>query len=98
MTRIGYLSLFTALASLPVVWADDPVVFRSDVALVRVDAQVVDRDNRTITGLGPRDFVLRESGKPQTIQAVDAEKSTLTVDHQTGESTFTVTKDARISL
>ena len=34
MTRIGYLSLFATLASLPVDWADDPVVFRSDVALV----------------------------------------------------------------
>jgi VWFA-related protein len=74
MTRSGYLSLLAALASLPVVWADDPVVFRSDVALVRVDAQVVNRDNRPITGLGLRDFVLRESGKAQTIQAVDAEK------------------------
>src|SRR5579864_1383110 len=74
MTRVGSLSLFAALGSLAVVWADDPVVFRSDVALVRVDAQVVDRDNRPIAGLGPRDFVLRESGRPQTIQAVDSEK------------------------
>ena len=42
---------------------DAPVVFRSDVALVRVDTQVVDRDNRPITGLRVEDFVLRENGK-----------------------------------
>lgn len=43
------------------------VVFRSDVSLVRVDAQVVDRDNRAITGLRAGDFVLREEGQPQKI-------------------------------
>ena len=45
----------------------DDVVFRSDVSLVRVDAQVVDRDNRAVTGLADGDFVLREEGRPQTI-------------------------------
>lgn len=54
-------------------WADDPVVFRSDVALVRVEAQVVDRSNRPIPGLGPQDFVLRENGAVQKIQSVDSE-------------------------
>lgn len=54
--------------------ADDAVVFRSGVSLVRVDAQVVDRGNRVITGLGPQDFLLREQGRPQTIQGVDNEK------------------------
>ena len=48
--------------------ADSPVVFRSDVSLVRVDAQVIDRDNRPITGLRPEDFVLREEGRPQPIR------------------------------
>ncbi len=48
--------------------ADSAVVFRSDVSLVRVDAQVIDRDNRTITGLRPEDFVLREEGRPQQIR------------------------------
>jgi VWFA-related protein len=49
-------------------WAADPdVVFRSDVSLVRVDAQVVDRDNRAITGLRAEDFALREQGRPQKI-------------------------------
>src|ERR1700730_9525111 len=47
--------------------ADDDVVFKSDVSLVRVDAQVVDRDNRAITGLRVTDFVLREEGKTQPI-------------------------------
>jgi hypothetical protein len=41
---------------------DENVVFKSDVALVRVDAQVLDRDNRAITGLRQQDFILRENG------------------------------------
>jgi len=48
--------------------AGDDVVFRSDVSLVRVDTQVLDRDNRTITGLRAADFVLRENGQPQQIR------------------------------
>src|SRR3982751_6581977 len=50
----------------PAAWAD--VTFRSDVSLVRVDAQVVDRDNRAITGLTANDFILLESGKQQDIK------------------------------
>jgi len=60
-------------AVVSVAWADDPVVFRSDVSLIRVDAQVVDRENRAITGLGIGDFVLRDQGIPQKIQSVDSE-------------------------
>lgn len=48
--------------------AEGDVVFRSDVSLVRVDAQVLDRDNRAITGLSSKDFVLREEGRPQEIR------------------------------
>jgi VWFA-related protein len=48
--------------------ADEPVVFKSDVSLVRVDTQVLDRDNRAITGLVAEDFVLREEGRPQPIR------------------------------
>ena len=74
MARNGFLFFFgAALLAMPVVRADEPVVFRSDVSLVRVDAQVVDRDHRVITGLGPRDFVLREQGRPQPVQSVDSE-------------------------
>ena len=54
-------------------YADDSVVFRSDVSLVRVDAQVVDRDNRAITGLTTRDFLLREQGRAVAVQSVDTE-------------------------
>jgi VWFA-related protein len=68
----GIVALFFAVGGL--VRADDPVVFRSDVALIRVEAQVVDRDNRAITGLGPQDFILREGGMPQKVQSVDSEK------------------------
>ncbi|HUS08457.1 MAG TPA: VWA domain-containing protein [Bryobacteraceae bacterium] len=48
--------------------AEGDVVFRSDVALARVDAQVVDRDNRAITGLRAEDFILRENGQPREIR------------------------------
>src|SRR6185369_6221770 len=48
--------------------ADPSVTFRSDVSLVRVDAQVVDRENRPITGLRVEDFVLREEGKQLEIR------------------------------
>jgi VWFA-related protein len=68
MIRTVYV-LFFALASaglLPA--ADSDVVFRSQVSLVRVDAQVIDRDNRPITGLRPEDFVLREEGRPLQIR------------------------------
>lgn len=41
---------------------DTTIVFRSDVALVRVDAQVLDHDNRAVTGLRAEDFVLRQDG------------------------------------
>ncbi len=47
---------------------EQQVVFRSDVSLVRVDAQVVDRNNRGITGLKATDFVLRDEGKTQEIR------------------------------
>jgi VWFA-related protein len=43
-------------------------VFRSDVSLVRVDAQVVDRNNRAITGLRADDFILKEEGQPREIR------------------------------
>ncbi len=53
---------------------EDEVVFRSDVSLVRVDTQVVDRDNRAITGLRAEDFVLREQGRQQPIRNFTSEK------------------------
>ena len=46
---------------------------KTDVSLVRVDAQVVDRDNRAITGLRITDFVLREEGRPQQIRSFASE-------------------------
>jgi VWFA-related protein len=54
--------------------ADSSVTFRSDVSLVRVDAQVVDQQNRSITGLRVEDFVLREDGKQLEIRNFVAEK------------------------
>ena len=71
MSRAVYFCLFASLVW--IAWADDSVVFRSDVSLVRVEAQVLDRSNRQIPGLGPQDFVVRDAGRPQKIQSVDAE-------------------------
>lgn len=58
---------------------DKDVVFRSDVSLVRVDAQVVDRDNRAITGLRAEDFILREGGKVQPVRNFESENMPLDV-------------------
>ena len=62
------LLLLTGIVRYAPAAAEDEVVFRSDVSLVRVDAQVLGRDNRTITGLRADDFVLREEGRPQPIR------------------------------
>jgi VWFA-related protein len=61
-------SLLAGATLLPCLAADDPVIFRSDVSLVRVDAQVLDRDNRTITGLRLEDFLLTENGQRREIR------------------------------
>lgn len=68
MTRTAYL-LAAALAGSVLVLADEgKVVFRSDVSLARVDAQVVDRNNRAITGLRAEDFILREEGHTREVR------------------------------
>src|SRR5438445_7140199 len=67
MRRFYILMLALAGGLLPL-RADDEVVFHSDVSLVRVDTQVLDRDNRAITGLNVEDFILLENGKPQEIR------------------------------
>ena len=64
---VSLLQLALLGSLVPAVLAQD-VTFHSDVSLVRVDAQVVDRDNRAITGLTAQDFVLLESGKQQEIK------------------------------
>lgn len=75
MTSTMFVPLVLALAAVPLC-ADtgDEVVFRSDVSLVRVDAQVLDHDNRAITGLRPEDFILRDDGKPQPIRSFAREE------------------------
>jgi VWFA-related protein len=62
------------LAAVSVFAADTDPVFRSDVVLVRVDAQVVDRDNRAITGLQIDDFVLKQAGKVREIRNFEREE------------------------
>ncbi|MBV8816772.1 MAG: VWA domain-containing protein [Acidobacteriaceae bacterium] len=63
------LCLFATLGVLSAAAADDDnVVFRSDVSLVRVDVQVLDRNNRAVTGLRAEDFVLRDQGRVQAIK------------------------------
>ncbi len=69
MTRSAYV-LAAALASgvFAAGQQESPIVFRSDVSLARVDAQVVDRNNRAITGLRAGDFVLRDEGREREIR------------------------------
>jgi VWFA-related protein len=65
--RISILALVMAVVGL--LWAGDgDVVFRSDVSLVRVDAQVLDRDNRAVTGLRAEDFILLDEGRARQIR------------------------------
>lgn len=72
--RLIWAFLLTAAWLMPAGGPATPdVVFRSDVALVRVDTRVVDRDNRTITGLGPDDFILLEDGQRQQIRNFSSE-------------------------
>jgi VWFA-related protein len=57
----------------------DNVTFRSDVSLVRVDTQVLDRDNRAISGLKQSDFVIRDEGHVQPIRNFARENMPLDV-------------------
>ena len=68
MFRTASLLLVAVAGQVLLPAADNDVVFRSDVSLVRVDAQVLDRDNRAVSGLRAEDFVLREEGQPQQIR------------------------------
>jgi VWFA-related protein len=80
MTRFGCLFLITVSCAGLLANADDTnVVFRSDVSLFRVDAQVVDRDNRALTGLRVDDFILREEGRIQQIRNFASEDMPLDV-------------------
>ena len=81
MTRPHYLLLLVLAGGglFPALPDDTDVVFRSDVSLVRVDVQVLDRDNRAITGLRAEDFLLREEGRPQPIRNFASEDMPLDV-------------------
>lgn len=57
-----------ALLMAGVAGAQDEVVFRSDTTLVRVDVQVLDRDNRPVTGLEREAFLFREQGQQRAIK------------------------------
>ncbi|MGE5570059.1 MAG: VWA domain-containing protein [Rhodospirillales bacterium] len=60
-------SLVLAFSAACLPGAGDDFVFRTDVSLVRVDAHVLDRDSRTLSGLGPEDFVLIDNGRRREI-------------------------------
>jgi VWFA-related protein len=74
MKHVWPFPLFVLAGGLALASGDEPVVFRSDVSLVRVDAQVLDRNNRAITGLHAADFVVREDGQPQPIRNFASEE------------------------
>jgi VWFA-related protein len=73
LSRSGLCLLLALTVGVPASAEDDNLVFKSDVSLVRVDAQVVDRNNRAITGLQREDFVLIEDGKRQEIRNFESE-------------------------
>lgn len=79
MTRRALLPILAALTAGVLPAAEEPIVFRSEVALARVDAQVVDRNNRPITGLRQEDFVLVVDGKAQEIRNFASEDMPLDV-------------------
>jgi hypothetical protein len=79
MSRTPWLLLLLVAGVCLLPAADDDVVFHSDVSLVRVDAQVLDRDNRAITGLRSSDFVLRDEGKVQEIKNFASESMPIDV-------------------
>src|ERR1041385_9386221 len=68
MTRKAFPFIICCCAGAIAALAADETVFRSDVSLVRVDTQVMDRDNRAITGLRAEDFVLRDEGRVQPMR------------------------------
>ena len=72
VSHVRSFALFVLSACL-LAAAEDDLVFRSDVSLVRVDTQVVDRNNRAVTGLTAEDFVVRENGQAQKISAFGSE-------------------------
>jgi VWFA-related protein len=51
-----------------------PPAIRVSVRLVLADAVVTDRDGKTVTGLGARDFTVQEDGKPQKVTLVSFEE------------------------
>jgi VWFA-related protein len=79
MARKNCLLPFFLTAGLLTAAPDDVAVFKSDVALVRVDAQVLDRDNRAVTGLHATDFELRDEGRVQPIRNFASEEMPIDV-------------------
>lgn len=79
MIRWGCLLSLVCVCAGPLAADDEKIVFRSDVALMRVDARVVDRGNRTITGLARGDFILRDDGHKQEIRNFGSEDMPLDV-------------------
>jgi TonB family protein len=51
--------------------------FRFTTSLVVVDAFVLDKNGKTVEGLGAEDFVLTEDGKPQNISVFEFQKLTM---------------------
>ncbi|MCC6393907.1 MAG: VWA domain-containing protein [Bryobacterales bacterium] len=79
MARKNCLLPFFLAAGLLTAAPDDTAVFKSDVALVRVDAQVLDRNNRAVTGLHAGDFELRDEGRVQPIRNFASEEMPIDV-------------------
>ena len=72
-------SIAAALATLAVTLAAQAPVFRSGIDAVRVDVLVTDGRGAPVSGLAPKDFVLRDNGVAQVIAAVAFEELPLHV-------------------
>ena len=58
--------------------------FRAGADLVIVDAVVVDRDGRPVADLTPRDFEVRDDGRPQTVSTFQVVTTASAADAATG--------------
>lgn len=76
LTTLALAGSLTAAASAqnPQAQAQQPPVFRSSTRLVVNTVVVRDKDGKVIEGLGPKDFVVTEDGKPQEIAFVDFQR------------------------
>src|SRR5262249_24913582 len=86
----------TALGQRPAAKPDEPYTLSVDVDLVLFNVTVHDGKGRLVSGLGEKDFVSREDGKPQEIRVFHPEDIPATVGLVIDNSGSMVTKKAEV--